>query len=425
VAGGLVGLILAGGAARGAYEVGVVIHILTEVAKDIGRQVPIDILCGTSVGAINAGTLAAHAHEPVRRGEVLVRQWTNLRLDQVARPSKGEIMALIGGLVGRKRSAPKPGEVRRGGLLDPRGIEAIVRQAISPDGIRRNLEAGHIKALTVSTTDVASGRTVIFLQRKDPGLPPWGHDPTITVRPAQISAEHALASAAVPLLFPAVRIDGDYYCDGGLRQNVPLSPARRLGADGLIVVNPRFIPAEGPPPEVARERERDYPGPFFLFGKALNALLLDRIDADIDRLHRINLILEAGVRRYGANFVKELNQELGDKGRLHKLKQLRVVHIRASQDIGAMAAEYARSPDFAARASGMIGKLVRRISEWEGAGEADLLSYILFDGEFSARLIELGRNDARARHDELCAFFDELAPKDREAVRARASAGDK
>jgi NTE family protein len=306
--------------------------------------------------------------------------------------------------------------VRRGGLLDPRGIEAIVRQAISPDGIRRNLEAGRIKALTVSTTDVASGRTVIFLQRKEPGLPPWGHDPTITVRAARISAEHALASAAVPLLFPAVRIDGDYYCDGGLRQNVPLSPARRLGADGLIVVNPRYIPAEGPPPEVARERARDYPGPFFLFGKALNALLLDRIDADIDRLHRINLILEAGVRRFGPTFVEEINKELGDKGRLHQLKQLRVVHIRASRDIGAMAAEYAKSPEFASRASGMIGKVVRRISEWEGAGEADLLSYILFDGEFSARLIELGRNDARARHDELCAFFEELTPKDKDSI---------
>ncbi len=144
----------------------------------------------------------------------------------------------------------------------------------------------------------------------------------------------------------------------------------------------------------------------------MNALLLDRIDADIDRLHRINLILEAGMRRFGPNFVDELNKELGDKGRLHRLKRLRVVHIRASQDIGAMAAAYARSPEFAARGTGMIGKIVRRISEWEGAGEADLLSYIMFDGEFSARLIELGRNDARARHAELCTFFDELT-KDR------------
>src|SRR5439155_23312628 len=134
------------------------LHILSEVAKDIGRPVPIDILCGTSVGAINAGTLASHADEPVRRGDILVKQWTDLRLDQVARPSRSEIMALVGGLVGRKRAPPGPGEVRRGGLLDPRGIEAIVRQAISPDRIRCNLEAGRIKAHTVPTTDVASGR---------------------------------------------------------------------------------------------------------------------------------------------------------------------------------------------------------------------------------------------------------------------------
>jgi NTE family protein len=408
---GLVALVLAGGAARGAYEVGVVQHILTEVSKDIGHPASLDILCGTSVGAINACTLAAKAEQPaVKRADFLVQQWTKLRLEEVARPSRSGILGLVGGLLGRKRSLPGPGEVRRGGLLDVSGIETIVRQAIVPDSIRRNLELGHLKALTVSTTDVASGRTVIFLQRREPGVPKWSMEATVSVRPAVISAEHALASAAVPLLFPAVRIDGEFYCDGGLRQNVPLSPARRLGADGLIVVNPRFIPAEAPPPEVARERERDYPGPFFLFGKALNALLLDRIDADIDRLHRINRILEAGVRRFGPRFVEEMNEELGgsDKGQVRGLKRLLVVHIRASQDIGAMAASYARSPEFAARASGMIGKMIRRISEWEGAGEADLLSYILFDGEFSARLIELGKRDARARHSELCAFFEDL-----------------
>src|SRR4051794_39667909 len=141
---GLVALILAGGAARGAYEVGVVVHILEEVAKDIGRPVPFDILCGTSVGAINACALAAHAEEPTKRGQVLVQQWTSLRLDQVARPSRTEFLSLVGSLVGRKRSGPNPGEVRRGGLLDARGIEAIVRRSISPTGIRRNLEAGRV-----------------------------------------------------------------------------------------------------------------------------------------------------------------------------------------------------------------------------------------------------------------------------------------
>ncbi|MET0594495.1 MAG: patatin-like phospholipase family protein, partial [Polyangiaceae bacterium] len=146
-----VALILAGGAARGAYEVGVVMHILTDVAKDIGRQVPFDILCGTSVGAINACTLAAHAEQPLGRGEVLVKQWKDLRLDQVARPSRGEILGLFGSMVGRKRPPPGPDDMRRGGLIDPRGIEEIVRQVISPGAIRRNIEAGRVKALTVST----------------------------------------------------------------------------------------------------------------------------------------------------------------------------------------------------------------------------------------------------------------------------------
>jgi NTE family protein len=413
-----VALILAGGAARGAYEVGVVQYILGQVAKDLGRDLPIDILCGTSVGAINACMLAAHAHEPAMRADKLAHTWKDLKLDQVARPSRTELFGLFGGLLGRKRPPPEPGAQRRGGLFDPRGVELIVRRGMHPGAIRRNLQSRRLSALTVSTTNVGSGKTVIFVERSEPGLPPWNQDPTIVVRAAEITAEHALASAAVPPLFPAVRLEGDFYCDGGLRQNVPLSPARRLGADGLIVVNPRHIPDEPLIPKIAAadENEADYPGPFFLLGKALNALLLDRIDNDIDRLNRINIILEAGTRRFGPKFVDELNQELGTKGRLRGFRPLRVVHIRASQDIGLMAAEYARSPEFASRSSGVMGRLIRRLGEW-GAGEADFLSYILFDGEFSARLIELGHNDARSRHDELCTFFDALAPA-REGAKA-------
>src|SRR5258708_7697574 len=143
-------------------------------AQVTGGQV--DIICGTSVGAINACTLAAHAEEPVRRGEVLVRQWTSLRLDQVARPSRGEILGLIGGLLGRKRSPPGPGEVRRGGLLDPRGIESIVRTPIVPGGIPNTPTAARIKALTFTPTNISTPHTVIFLQRREPKPPPWGAD---------------------------------------------------------------------------------------------------------------------------------------------------------------------------------------------------------------------------------------------------------
>jgi NTE family protein len=264
------------------------------------------------------------------------------------------------------------------------------------------MRAGFLKALSISTTHVASGRTVVFIQRADPGLPRWGSDPTMVARLAQIEASHALASAAVPLLFPAVEIDGQFYCDGGLRQNVPLSPARRLGADGLIVINPRYIREESPSVALAQERERVYPDPLFVAGKAMNALLLDRIENDIRRLQKLNAVLEAGTRRFGAGFVDALNEELG-RGGEGSLRPLDVVYVRASADIGVMAAEYVRSEEFARRVRGIVGRMMRRVVE--GESEADFLSYVMFDGVFAGRLIEIGRSDARARHEELVQFF--------------------
>lgn len=224
----------------------------------------------------------------------------------------------------------------------------------------------------------------------------------MVARPATIRAEHALASAAVPLLFPAVAIDGHFYCDGGLRQNVPLSPARRLGAEGLIVVNPRFIRESSPTAAMAKEHESLYPDPLFVAGKAMNALLLDRIENDINRLNKLNAVLAAGTRRFGPGFVDALNDELrqsGDGG----IKPLDVVYIRSSQDIGRLAAQYVRSPTFARRVPGILGYVLRHLAD--GHEEADLLTYVLFDGEFCGRLIEIGFHDARQRHDELVGFF--------------------
>jgi len=411
---GRIGFILAGGAARGAYEVGIVSHVFDRVAKDLGAKIPLDVLCGTSVGAINACALAASADDPKVGVDRLVKEWTSLRLPDLVRANTGEIFSLVRSFVSVRQATIRPEQVRQGGVLDPIGIERIVHGAIDFARIRDHIQAGRLHALTISTTDVATGRTVIFVERAAAGVPRWSRDPTIAVRPTEIKAEHALASAAVPFLFPAVRIDHDFYCDGGLRQNVPLSPARRLGAEGLLVVNPRYIGAA--PPEIQVEREAKYPGPLFLAGKALNALLLDRIDNDIARLSRINDILEAGVRRYGPTFVDELNKELGAAHSVNGVRPLRVVHIRASRDIGAAAGEYVRSPEFAARAGTVASRLLRRMAAWEGEGEADLVSYLLFDGEFAARLIELGRRDAAARHAELCALFE---PRVRASVRPK------
>ncbi len=396
-----VGLVLAGGSARGAYEVGVIRYVVEDVARALGRDVPIDIISGTSAGSINACVLAAHADKPSARGALLARQWTDLELENVVRPAPGEILHVATRMLGRGARS-SAGERRRGGVLDPSGIERIVRNVTPFRAIEEHLRAGRLTALSISTTHVASGRTVVFVQRREAGIPRWGSDPTMIARTAMIRAEHVLASAAVPLLFPAVEIDGQFYCDGGLRQNVPLSPARRLGADGLIVVNPRYIREETPSPAVAQSRERGYPDPLFVFGKAMNALLLDRIENDIRRLEKLNAVLSAGERCYGTDFGATLNAELGRSGQ-SALRPLEVVYIRASQDIGVLAADYVRSAEFAKRVPGFLGRGIRKIGESET--EADLLSYVLFDGPFAGQLIEMGRTDARARHDELVNFF--------------------
>ena len=400
-----VALVLAGGAARGAYEVGVVQHILEEVSKDLGRDVPLDILCGTSIGALNACALAAFADEPRARATRLVDIWTRLRVQELVQPDLRGILSMgTRWLRGTLDAASVP--AREGGIVNPEALERLIEAEIPFGAIDGHLQSGRLDALTVSTTHVASGRTVVYVNRREGDLPPWSLDPTITPRAARITSRHAFASAAIPILFRAVRLDGEFHCDGGLRQNVPLSPARRLGARGVIVVNPRFIGAQ--PPEESPRKADMFPGPLFLLGKTLNALLLDRIDTDLARLRSINDILEAGKRRYGDNFVEEINEALGHpKGR--GLRPMRSILIRTSEDIGKLASEYVRSPLFGKRVSGGAGRLMRRLGEREASDESDLLSYLLFDGEFARQLIDVGRQDARARHAELCAFFDAMS----------------
>ena len=135
----------------------------------------------------------------------------------------------------------------------------------------------------------------------------------------------------------------------------------------------------------------------------MNALLLDRIENDIDRLERLNAVLAAGERRYGPGSAPRINEELAKAG-VGALRPLDVVYIRASQDIGVLAAEYVQSPEFSKRVKGLMARALKRIAD--GESEADLLSYVLFDGEFAGRLIEIGRSDARARHEQLVRFFE-------------------
>jgi NTE family protein len=237
-------------------------------------------------------------------------------------------------------------------------------------------------------------------------VPPggWSRDPFTRHRTARVGPRHVLASAALPILFPAVKIGDEFFTDGGLRQNTPMSPAIRLGADRVIVISLRHV--QTPTEELQRERTIAYPKPLFMIGKALNALLLDRTDYDLDRMQRLNAILRAGERAFGAGFLDVMNAELM-RLRGAPLRIIEAVHIRPSVDIGALAAEFV-ARDRVIVHGRVARRLIHRLAQGESAHESDFLSYLLFDGNWSRELIALGRADAARKEEELLRFFEDV-----------------
>jgi NTE family protein len=214
---------------------------------------------------------------------------------------------------------------------------------------------------------------------------------------------HALASAAIPLLFPAVRVASTYYVDGGLRLNTPLAPALRLGADRVLVVALRPHPSQAGEAALSEQRVEEYGSPLFLFGKLLNALLLDHVDTDLARMHVMNEMLDDGVAAFGPAFLEKLNAQAARDGR-HPFRPIRDLVIRPSADLAVLAGQILQGMS-AERARSPLIRLAARNLVDRRTPESDLLSYLLFDGEFLAPLAELGMRDARAREQDLVDFF--------------------
>jgi NTE family protein len=250
---------------------------------------------------------------------------------------------------------------------------------------------------------VATGKAVIFCDSARPELPPWASAANIRMQRIRLSPLHALASAAIPLLFPSVRVGARYYADGGLRLNTPLAPAVRLGADRILVIGLTHEVGPSVSEAIAQERTAEFGNPMYLFGKVLNALMLSPIEADVARMHFVNDIIEAGAEVYGDDFLAKLNDGMHPEGN-RPLKRIDNLVVRPSSDLGRMAADVVR--DDAELDFGAFLGMLRRVS---GAGassrEADLLSYLLFDATYARRLIEVGYKDAEAKEEEIAAFF--------------------
>src|SRR5580700_8027058 len=395
-----IAMILSGGGARGAYEVGVLWYIFDELTRILGAPPRIDILCGTSVGAINACFLAAHLGDPVLGLRRLVELWSELELTRVLGFGVRQVVTLPRVLLGGGEGY---------GLFDVRPMAELVQREISWRSVARCLRRGMLRALTVSCTEVSTGRTVVFMQVAPNLNVPINVPPRTLFRADRIGPHHALASAAIPLLFPPVRIDGELHLDGGLRQNTPIAPALRLGATHIFAIGSSREVSGRVVREAGHQRATRAPGAAFLLGKVLNAFLLDHVDVDIELLTRINNVLVDGTGAYGSGFPEALSAQARKRSAL-EYRYVKCLRVRPSEDIGRLANDHLKRGRL--RGDPILTKRLFNLLDLGVESEADLASYLLFDGPFCRRLIEMGRADAAARRDELVEFFRDVRTQD-------------
>jgi NTE family protein len=409
-AGPRVALVLAGGGARGAYEAGVLAFVIEELPKRLGFLPSFDIVSGASVGAIHAAYwMATLQEDATTRVARLTTTWDSMSLERVYRLSLGDLLRIPSRLLSLPflTSAPTGGARmpnRLPGLLDTSALEELVLQQIPWRQLRSNLRASR-GVLCISCTEIASGRAVVFVDGARVSLKPWEYDPYVVARASGIGPSHILASAAIPLLFPAVRIGRHFYCDGGLRLNTPLSPALRLGADRLLLIALRHPPDSGDDQPTPSPRETAYGNPAYLIGKVLNALMLDHVDYDLQRMRLMNDLLLGGQQAFGAEFLPKINEII----RASRGTDYRVIKdcvIRPSEDLGKMAGRcYAERSRSLSPARLVADLVMRSAARGVPEGEADLLSYVLFDGSYTRQLFALGRADAARQADDIVQLF--------------------
>jgi NTE family protein len=419
VTGARTALVLSGGGARGAYEAGVVRYLRERLPAVLGRQPRIDILTGTSIGAVNACFLASTAQAPETQAARLADVWLSLRVETVFHWSALALGRLAGFLFRRFREVRK-GEWRLSDLVSPEALASTIRERIGWARLHENVAAGLVEALTVTATDLGSGRSVVFVETAQP-LPPWGHDPLVEARAVRIGAEHALASGAIPLLFRPVRIDGSWFMDGSVRQTTPLAPAIRLGADRVLVVSMRDQSAAARSAPLGPDEPPTTSGQL---GRILSALMIDRADADLEQLRRVNALLDEGERALGPEFATRFAALSAEAGT--HFRRVRDLVIRPSVDLSVIARDHAARRVRTLMPGTLAARLLSRAADDADAladGAADFASYLLFDREYAGELIALGFEDASRHEHALLAFFDAPVPSgDREAP-ALAGAG--
>ncbi len=370
-------LILPGAGARGAYQVGV----LKAVAEFLPRRArnPFNVISGASAGAINAAVLASRAVNFEAAVAEMLSVWSNFSVDQIYR---ADALTLLGSSLHWLATVVTGGVLvpRPKALLDNEPLRELLARRINFPRIGTALERGHLDALVVTASAYTSARSVCFYQANE-AMPAWQRVRRIG-RQDRITIDHLMASAAVPFLFAPVRVGTEFYGDGSMRHQAPLSSAIHLGADRLLVIGVRD---EHPDPEPAPGATPQPPSLVQVAGYMLDTLFMDGIYSDIERVSRINAILQATGRR-------TIPRRSGH------LREIDTMLIVPSEDIREIAARHVNQLPRALRA------LMRGIGALNPNG-MQFISYLLFESGFTSELIDLGYRDARMVEDDIRAFL--------------------
>jgi NTE family protein len=370
-------LVLSGGGARAAYQVG----FLRVLARACPGVVP-DIVTGVSAGGINAAYLAASEEPFAARVDALADVWTGIRIEDVFRVDlrdlAGRTMRWGGRLLGGGRKPLPPAK----SLVDTAPLGELLDRVLGAQGgaipgIARNLRRGHLRAVALTASSYTTGQSVTWVQaREDCGIQTWER-PQRTSAPCTFRVEHVMASAALPFFFPAIEVDGHWYGDGGIRLTAPLSPAVHLGARRIIAVSTRYARTRD---EAARPAVAGYPPPAQVVGVLYNAIFLDQLDADAWQLQTINALVDALPPRSDG------------------FRRIDLLMLRPSIDLGRLANEYEAE----------LPRAFRFLTRGLGTRETrsnDMLSLVMFQSDYVSRLIDLGEADAEARLPEIRRFL--------------------
>jgi NTE family protein len=385
------GLILTGGGARAAYQVGVLraVHRIRRAAGAPPGN-PYPVLAGTSAGALNAAALATDADDADAGIAKLVRVWENMHVEQVYRTdsfgvirtgAKWLTMMSMGWAIARMR------RLRPRSMLDNLPLHRLLGEMIDLSRIERLIADGHLKALAVSASSYTSGTHVTFYQAAGEHLP-WIRSNRVAVQ-GELTMAHLLASAAIPFMFPAVTLplQGSYewFGDGSMRQTAPISPAIHLGADRILVIGAGRMREPAGPRTMAPSA---YPSIAQIGGHALSSIFLDALAVDAERLQRINATLSL--------IPPEIRNQAA-------LKPVRLLLISPSERLDDIAARHLDALPSSIRALlGGIG-----VSKGgPGSNGAALASYLLFEDAYTCELMALGEKDTDARRSEVLEFFD-------------------